>query len=186
MVHVPDKVGQYKLGEKVGEGTFGKVYIGTHEDSGAKVAVKRVASMTWDVAKREIDTLKVVQGHANILALLEYKTDEENLLCWIITELCDLGNLTEYSKRYLLDNRHKLIIMVQCSNALEYLHSLSPLVVHRDMKPENVLMKMVDGQHIAKIADFGVSKVIETFANLKTFTDWNTPLHGPRNAGRHS
>ena len=58
--------------------------------------------------------------------------------------------------------------MLQCTQGLIYLHTLEHPIVHRDLKPKNVLFRNINGKLVAKLADFGLSKIMYVDTLLKT------------------
>ena len=50
--------------------------------------------------------------------------------------------------------------MHQCGSALNHLHSLENPIIHRDVKPPNILFRREDGNDVVKLADFGISAVL--------------------------
>ena len=93
------KVGHYILGKTIGEGTFGKVKIGLHETTRAKVAVKILEkSKIVDVSdaervQREIHILKIVQ-HPHVVQLYEIIETDKKL--YLIMEYASGGELFDY------------------------------------------------------------------------------------------
>lgn len=98
----------------------------------------------------EIDILSACK-HQNIVQLLEtFKSGDA--MC-LVMELCPGGNLLSYlRKRRKLPELHAKYIFKQLIQALAHLHD--NLIVHRDIKLENILL---DGHGQVKIVDFGVS-----------------------------
>jgi len=77
----------------------------------------------------------------------------------ILFEYMENGNLQEYMKHNMLTYQHKLNIMLDVAKALHYLHNRYPeIVLHRDMKPSNILINKHGG---AKLSDFGISKMVK-------------------------
>ncbi|KAG9008082.1 hypothetical protein FRB94_013739 [Tulasnella sp. JGI-2019a] len=91
--------------------------------------------------------------HPNITPLLGYRSGEEPLL---ISPYYENGNLGQYLIAHPDAPRLKLI--VGAANGLLYLHTLNPVVVHGDIKPDNVLVNDV---REAALCDFGLARVIE-------------------------
>ena len=167
-----EKVGPYSINtiprNTLGRGSFGFVFQANHEETGEVVAAKCIEPMqnfTVEHITNEIKIMQEVSNHINILSILS--CHEQRLptrtIFWIITDLCSLGNLYDYAKNFKLATDHIVHIMEQVSSGLAYLHGLNPPVYHRDIKPDNVLFMLIKHRHIAKIADFGVSKIIEDF-----------------------
>ncbi|KAL0212276.1 hypothetical protein RCL1_005902 [Eukaryota sp. TZLM3-RCL] len=151
--------GRYSLGPVIGEGTFGKVRLGTHALTGHKVAVKilskrKIRSLRMDEkVKREIRIMKlfdhphitklyeVIDGWGEIYMILEYVPRGE--LFDLITSKGPFGEA---------DVRH---YFQQIISAVDYCHR--NLIVHRDLKPENILL---DANLNVKVADFGLSNLM--------------------------
>ena len=130
----------------------------------------------WKRVIQELEILKTVSvpGHVNILNVIDhYELMEESAkILWIVTELCGLGSLDNYCTKRLLGVGHHVDIMEQVTSGLEYLHSHDPPIIHRDIKPQNVLILDAKDQHLVKMCDFGVSKMKDSFdtSHLYTFT----------------
>ena len=149
-------IGQFRLGEKLGQGTFGIVVLGTHQITGEKVAVKildkeKILQET-DKSKleREIKILKNMR-HNNIVHLYDVK--ETRTCLYIIMELINGKELFEYiTNKGKLDELEACKFYQQIISGIEYLGKIK--VVHRDIKPENLLLDENDN---IKIVDFGLS-----------------------------
>ncbi|KAK0595963.1 hypothetical protein LWI29_011494 [Acer saccharum] len=138
----------------IGEGGFGKVYLGTLNDD-SDVAVKA--------------QLLMVVHHRNLVSLIGYCDDHENKA--LIYEYMVKGNLQQHlsgTDTCMLSWCERLQIAVDAANGLDYLHNgCKPQIIHRDLKPSNILL---NENKQAKLADFGLSKVVnqETDTGLTT------------------
>ena len=149
-------IGDFKIGAKLGQGTFSKVCQGVHMPTGEKVAIK---IMSKDQIKEKNDQIRIEKEiniqkklhHQNIVQ--QYAIIETQSTIYIISEYCSGGELFDYivSKRKLYEVEACRIYQ-QLISGLEYLHKQR--ICHRDLKPENLLF---DSKHILKIADFGLS-----------------------------
>lgn len=160
-------IGHYVLGRTIGEGTFGKVKLGTHILTGEKVAVKilekdRIAEVA-DVERvaREIHILKMLR-HPNIIQLYEIIETPKQL--YLIMEFCSGGELFDYIVAHTkVKEKEACRFFLQLLTGVEYIHKLG--IVHRDLKPENLLL---DHQRGIKIVDFGLSNTYKPGETLKT------------------
>ena len=149
-------IGDFKIGTKLGQGTFSKVCQGIHLPTGEKVAIK---IMSKDQIKEKSDKIRIEKEiniqkklhHQNIVQ--QYAIIETDSTIYIISEYCSGGELFDYivSKRKLYEVEACRIYQ-QLISGLEYLHKQR--ICHRDLKPENLLF---DSKHNLKIADFGLS-----------------------------
>lgn len=160
-------IGHYILGKTIGEGTFGKVKLGTHILTGERVAVKvlekeRIVEVA-DVERvaREVHILKLIR-HPHIVQL--YEIIETRRQLYLIMEYASGGELFDY----IVANGRVLepeacSFFHQIVAGVEKIHAMN--IVHRDLKPENLLL---DDHRNIKIVDFGLSNVFRDGELLKT------------------
>ncbi|KAG0789409.1 hypothetical protein G6F16_007134 [Rhizopus arrhizus] len=168
-VTVPCK---YKTGRVLGNGTYATVKEAMHIETGKYYAVKIINKKLMEgrehMIRNEINILKrISQGNKNILSLVDYFETLNNL--YLVTDLASGGELfdriCEKGSYFEKDAAH--IVRTICT-AVEYLHNNG--IVHRDLKPENLLFRERDEDSDLLIADFGLSRIIDTdkFHTLKT------------------
>jgi len=156
---VKKRVGNYVIGNTVGEGTFGKVKCAIHIPTGEKVAVKilekkRIQEQA-DVRRvnREIKILKKAK-HGNIIQLFEV-LDTPNSI-YLIMENADGGEMFDYIVKHRhVNEKQACKFFHQILNGVEELHKNE--ITHRDLKPENLLLKASAQGWLIKIVDFGLS-----------------------------
>ncbi|KAA8587056.1 hypothetical protein FQN60_000892 [Etheostoma spectabile] len=163
----------YHVLELVGEGSFGRVYKGRKRFTGQVVALKfmpKVGRSEKELRslKREIDIMRGLQ-HPNIVQLFDsFETDTEVV---VVTEYAegqlfqiieDDGNLPESQVQE---------IACQLVSALYYLHSHR--ILHRDMKPQNILLGK---SGVVKLCDFGFARAMSVSTLVLTSIK-GTPLY---------
>ncbi|KAL3720913.1 hypothetical protein ACJRO7_005682 [Eucalyptus globulus] len=146
------------FGTIIGEGGFGKVYLG-RLDNGTKVAVKMLSRSSKQGYKEfhaEAQLLTVVH-HRNLVSLIGYCEEFENMA--LIYEFMSNGNVRQHLSAHnpnVLSWSQRLQIAVDAAQGLEYLHNgCKPPIIHRDLKTPNILL---NENMQAKICDFGLSK----------------------------
>ncbi|RHN39193.1 putative transferase, protein kinase RLK-Pelle-LRR-I-1 family [Medicago truncatula] len=141
----------------IGEGGFGKVYVGILQDH-TQVAVK-ILSTSSNQGYKEFQSeaqLLMVVHHRNLVSLIGY-CDEDEIKA-LIYEYMANGNVQQHLliDANILKWNERLKIAVDAAHGLEYLHNgCKPAIMHRDLKPTNILL---DENKHAKIADFGLSR----------------------------
>ncbi len=98
-------------------------------------------------------------NHPNIVSFIGVLETAEPAKKALVMEFMSCGDLTEIPEHVLIDN--KLSIAMDIAKGLDYLHSLMK-IVHRDIKPDNVLIKYADNAIQAKICDFGFAAPLES------------------------
>lgn len=153
----------YKVLEKVGTGSFGKVYkvlhLGTRQERALKVINKANIKYQDDEQKflKEIELLSQLD-HPSIIRVYEYF--EENANYYVAEEFCRGGEL--YEQIYKIDcftEKDAATIMKQVFSAVYYLHSMN--IIHRDLKPENIMLDNIDPHReiTLKLIDFGTANI---------------------------
>ncbi|EMD86520.1 hypothetical protein COCC4DRAFT_193971 [Bipolaris maydis ATCC 48331] len=160
------RLGQYTIVRTLGEGSFGKVKLATHQVSGQKVALKiinRKRLVTRDMAgriEREIQYLQLLR-HPHIIKLYTVITTPTEII--MVLEYAG-GELFDYIVNHgKLQEAQARKFFQQIVCAVEYCHRHK--IVHRDLKPENLLL---DHDSNVKIADFGLSNIMTDGNFLKT------------------
>ncbi|XP_042035969.1 leucine-rich repeat receptor protein kinase EMS1-like isoform X2 [Salvia splendens] len=144
----------------IGKGSFGSVFEATLSN-GLKVAVK-VFNLQLQGAERSFDIETEILGsirHRNIVRVIGCCSSPE-FKALILTYMPN-GSLDKwlYSNMHSLDLIQRLKIAIDVASALEYLHHGHTFpVVHRDVKPSNVLL---DQDMVAHLGDFGIGKLFE-------------------------
>lgn len=140
----------------LGEGSFSKVYLAKWRETLVVAKIIHEDVCHKSLILREIDIMSKLH-HPNIVQFLGY-IDKPFIL---IMEYIPNGNLLEKIKT--LKRKQKISIMQNILQALAYFHNRRPQsLIHRDIKPTNVLLTK---SNVAKITDFGISKLYMTRKN---------------------
>ena len=166
-VSKPKSIGNYVLERTIGTGTFGKVKLGTHVLTGAKVAIKilekqKIADAS-DIERvsREIHILKLVR-HPHIIQL--YEIVETHRQLYLIMEYASGGELFDHIvEKKRVTEAEACRYLHQIVSGIEMIHSRG--IAHRDLKPENLLL---DQSNNIKIVDFGLSNTFKPGQTLRT------------------
>jgi eukaryotic-like serine/threonine-protein kinase len=173
-------IANYQLEQKLGVGGFGEVYLAKNSKTRELVAIKIMLPETnaddykRESFLREVENMKAL-NHPNIVQLKNYGPSEQGF--YFVMEYCDQGTVIDFmnQKGGVLSIKEAVPICLEILSALEYAHQATiPYVklagggftsakglVHRDVKPNNILLKTVNGQRVAKLGDFGLSKSFE-------------------------
>jgi hypothetical protein len=163
-------IGRYKLLQKIGEGGFGVVYMAEQtEPVQRKVALK--------VIKAGMDTREVVarfeaerqalalMDHPNIAKVLDAGATEAGRP-YFVMELVNGIPITDYCDREQLRTADRLQLFIRVCHAVQHAHQKG--IIHRDIKPNNVLVTLHDGEPVPKVIDFGVAKALGQKLTEKT------------------
>lgn len=145
---------KYRLISKKGEGTFSEVLKAQCIKTGQYVAIKCMKNTFESIDQvnnlREIQALRRLSPHPNIITLLEVLYDQPSGRLALVFELMDMNiyELIRERRHYLASNRVRSF-MYQLCRAIDHMHRNG--IFHRDIKPENILIK----DEMLKLADFG-------------------------------
>eukprot|EP01083_Nonionella_stella_P274513 931864_1 len=155
--------GQYRLGAKIGSGSFGVIYKGTHVETGHKVAVKlEKANTRHPQLQYESRIYKHMKGSVGVPNVYFYGQEEEYFV--LVMDLLgpSLEDLFNYCGRNF-SLKTILLLAQQMLDRIESVHSFE--FIHRDIKPDNFLIGLANNFNIVYIIDFGLSK---RYINPKT------------------
>ncbi|KAH9794211.1 Receptor-like serine/threonine-protein kinase [Citrus sinensis] len=159
----------------LGKGGFGSVFEGTQTD-GTKVAVKRLEGI-GEINKSFLAEVKTIGSihHLNLLRLIGFCTEKSHNL--LVYEYMPNGSLDRWlfqrSDEFMLDWQQRKKIILDIAKGLTYLHEdCRQKILHLDIKPQNILL---DDNFNAKVADFGLSKLIDRDQSQVVTTMRGTP-----------
>uniref|UniRef100_A0A0D9Z564 Protein kinase domain-containing protein n=1 Tax=Oryza glumipatula TaxID=40148 RepID=A0A0D9Z564_9ORYZ len=189
------RVGDYVLVRQIGSGAYARVWLGKHRTRGTEVALKEIAverlsSKLRESLLSEVDILRRIR-HPNVIALHEsirmHQAKENSLgltFIWVdggkiylVLEYCRGGDLHSYLQQ------HKRVSETVAKHFIQQLgkHFLRTSmlrennVVHRDLKPQNILLVANNENSLLKIADFGFAKFLEPSSLAETLC--GSPLY---------
>jgi serine/threonine protein kinase len=146
----------------IGRGTFADVRAAEHRFANMRVAVKIINKTKMDDrhmerARNEIETLKLCQ-HPNVMRLYDVFENADYL--YLVVEILSGGNLFNHLKdmKFKLPEDEVRRYVHSIAHALEYMHRYG--IVHRDIKPDNVVLVSPDLQSDVKIVDFGLATIL--------------------------
>lgn len=152
----------------IAKGAFGEVWLASYGTE--LVAVKKLLAVTASGVGDFVSELNLLAtlSHPRILSLVGGCWDDQFTDLQIVLEYMDSGDLLSVLRRSppteLTWESGKAAYCVQICEAVYYLHSLQPALIHRDIKSRNIL---VDSNKGAKLSDFGESRE-RTFAHTMT------------------
>ncbi|CAD5326500.1 unnamed protein product [Arabidopsis thaliana] len=169
-------VGDYALGPRIGSGSFAVVWLAKHRSSGLEVAVKEIdkkllSPKVRDNLLKEISILSTID-HPNIIRF--YEAIETGDRIFLVLEYCSGGDLAGYI------NRHGKVpeavakhFMRQLALGLQVLQEKH--FIHRDLKPQNLLLSSKEVTPLLKIGDFGFARSLTPESMAETFC--GSPLY---------
>jgi serine/threonine protein kinase len=171
---VPANIGPYRILGKIGKGGMGDIYKAMQEPLNRVVAIKVLPlqlSRDAEFAKRfeiEAKAISMLQ-HQNIVTIHEYGEDDGyRYIVMQFIDGMDLGNYIAETKVIAISDI--IDFSKQICRGLLYAHHHN--VVHRDIKPQNILL---DKDNVIHITDFGIAKIFSTTGITQTGSTVGTP-----------
>lgn len=157
--------GKYQIVEAIGSGGMGDVYLGINETLGQRVAIKFLNHKFTSDEQIVLRFLNEARSyckvnHPNAVTLLEYGQHDDGSL-YLITEFIDGESLTEVvRKNGPLPIETIIAVGTQIAEVLTAAHGQG--VIHRDLKPDNLMMIPGSrGRYAVKVLDFGIAKIVD-------------------------
>jgi serine/threonine protein kinase/WD40 repeat protein len=157
---VGQRIGRYKILEKVGEGGCGVVYVAEQTEPVRRRVALKVIKLGMDtkqvVARFEAERQALaMMDHPNIAKVLDAGTTETGRP-YFVMELVRGIKITEYCDQEKVPTRERLELFIHICHAIQHAHQKG--IIHRDIKPSNILVTLHDGVPVPKVIDFGIAK----------------------------
>ncbi len=157
-----ETIGPYRLLRRLGAGGMGEVFLAEQEGAIRRtVALKliRAGSSGFEVAARFVAERRTLalMSHPNIARVFD-AGESRSGRPYVAMEYIEGATLTRYCDAHKLGLRERLKLFVAACRGVQHAHQKG--VIHRDLKPGNVLVATEDGQPVPKIIDFGVAKAV--------------------------
>ena len=156
--HLPPRIGRYDILDRIGYGGMGMVFRARDPHIGRAVAIKLLRVSDEDLHDRFLREAQSAGSlkHPNIVTIYDF--GEHDGAPYIVMEYVEGTTLAGHIKQNIpLTLARKLELLEELAAGLEYAHNKG--VVHRDVKPANV---MVDREGILRILDFGIARVTDS------------------------
>lgn len=153
----------------LGKGAYGRVFKARYR--GSLCAAKEIHAILIEAAYTSAERERLQDSfirecrhcstlhHLNIVHFIGVYYPPQQCFPVMMMELMD-ESLTKYVENSIISFKKKMVILHDVVKGLNYLHSHDPPVVHRDLSPNNVLLKLLPVFPVAKIADLGVARII--------------------------
>jgi serine/threonine protein kinase/tetratricopeptide (TPR) repeat protein len=156
----PERIGHYRILQKIGEGGMGEVYKAEQEKPFRRVVAVKVIKPGMDskavVARFESERQALaLMDHTNIARVFDAGTTEQGRP-YFVMEYARGVPIDEYCDMNRLKTSERLELFVQVCEGVHHAHQKG--IIHRDIKASNVLVVIQDDKPIPKIIDFGVAK----------------------------
>ena len=169
-------VGRYKLLQRLGEGGFGEVWMAEQQEPVRRKVALKIIKLGMDtqqvIARFEAERQALaIMEHSNIARALDAGATETGRP-YFVMELVKGIPITEYCDRNNLSTKERLDLFMPVCHAVQHAHQKG--IIHRDIKPTNVMVTLHDGKPIPKVIDFGIAKATEHRLTEKTlFTEYH-------------
>jgi serine/threonine protein kinase len=169
---------RYKLLELLGQGGFGQVWRVQHRKTRAEYALKvympkeGMDSQGQRQFEKEFELLEGLD-HPNLLKPLEY--DVWRNAPYLVMDYCPGGSLLhQVEQQGPLSEEEVAQVLQQIGDALHYMHNQPRSILHRDIKPDNIL---IDQQGLYRLVDFGISGQLRSSMSKSTGEQYMTPQY---------
>ncbi len=156
------RVGPYKLLQQIGQGGMGVVYMAEQAEPVRRQVALKIIKPGMDskqvVARFEAERQALaLMDHTNIARILDAGTTDGGRP-YFVMELVHGVPITTFCDQNQLPLRERLALFVSVCRAIQHAHQKG--VIHRDVKPSNILVTRYDDKPVPKVIDFGVAKAV--------------------------
>jgi len=157
------RIGPYKLLQKLGEGGMGTVYMAEQETPVRRRVALKIVKVGMDsepvIARFEVERQALaMMDHPNIAKVLDAGATA-TARPFFVMELVHGVPITEFCDCHKMTPRERLELFVPVCQAIQHAHQKG--IIHRDIKPTNVLVALYDGRPVPKVIDFGIAKATD-------------------------
>jgi serine/threonine protein kinase/Flp pilus assembly protein TadD len=176
------RIGRFELLEKIGEGGFGVVFKARQVEPVRRLVALKVIRLGMDtpqvVARFEAERQALaLMDHPHVARVFDGGATDAGRP-YFVMELVDGAPITQYCDEHRLTLRQRLELFGQVCEAVQHAHQKG--LIHRDIKPTNLLVATHDDRPAAKVIDFGVAKAIGMQLTDKTLaTDFRQLVGTP-------
>ena len=165
-----DVIGHYKLLQRIGEGGMGTVFMAEQTQPVQRRVALKIIKPGMDsrqvIARFEAERQALaMMDHQHIARVLDADTTASGRP-YFVMELVHGVPITQFCDDRKLTTRERLEMFVPVCQAIQHAHQKG--IIHRDVKPSNVLVTMYDDKPVPKVIDFGVAKAIDQRLTEKT------------------
>jgi len=158
-----DRVGHYKLLQQIGEGGCGVVYMAEQEEPVRRRVALKVIKLGMDtrqvIARFEAERQALaMMDHPDIAKVFDAGATESGRP-YFVMELVRGLKITDFCDENRLSTEERLRLFIQVCHAIQHAHQKG--VIHRDIKPTNILVPVNDGVPVPKVIDFGIAKATQ-------------------------
>ena len=170
----PDRIGPYRILEKLGQGGMGEVFLAEQTEPVRRRVALKLIKLGMDtrevVARFESERQALaLMSHPNVATVHDAGTTEQGRP-YFVMEFVPGTPITQYCDKHKLTVRERLELFVQACEAIQHAHQKG--IIHRDIKPSNILVSVRDDKLILKVIDFGVAKAInQRLAEHSVYTE---------------
>ncbi|HEY8509534.1 MAG TPA: serine/threonine-protein kinase, partial [Steroidobacteraceae bacterium] len=153
-------IGPYRLLERIGEGAMGEVYLAEQTHPVQRRVALKVIKPGMDsrevIARFELERQTLaLMSHPSITHILDAGTTESGRPYFAMEYVPGIA-LTKYCDQHRLTIDERLQLFLQICDAVQHAHQKG--VIHRDLKPGNLLVTELNGRPLPKVIDFGIAK----------------------------
>jgi hypothetical protein len=164
------RVGRYKILQKLGEGGYGVVYMAEQMEPVRRRVALKVLKLGMDtrqvIARFEAERQALaLMDHPNIARVLDAGATSTGRP-YFVMELVKGVRISDFCDQHHLPTHERLRLFMQVCQAIQHAHQKG--IIHRDIKPSNILVTLHDGVPVPKVIDFGIAKATEQPLTEKT------------------